>query len=128
MVKEAETFKDQDDKMKEKVDAKNDLESYTYQLKSAAEDEKNALEEDDRTKLKDKIDNVMKWLETAQNAEKDEIDSMKKDLEDIAKPIMQKLYGAGGQPGGMPDMSNMPGGMPDMSNMPDMKPTVEEVD
>ena len=92
----------------------------------------------------------------AQNAEKEEIESMKKELEDVAKPIMQKLYGAegqtGGMPGGMPDMSGMPGGMPDMSGMPggmpdmsgmpggmpggmpdmsqmpDMKPTVEEVD
>ena len=52
MVKEAEQYKEQDDKMKEQVDAKNDLESYTYQLKSASEDEKNALEADDRKNLK----------------------------------------------------------------------------
>ena len=134
--------------MKEKIDAKNDLESYTYQLKSSADDDKNALEECDRVELKEKVDEVMKWLETAQNAEKEEIDSMKKELEDVAKPIMSKLYGQGGEsggmpdmsqmpggmpdmsqmPGGMPDMSQMPGGMPDMSKMPDMKPTVEEVD
>jgi len=97
MVKEAETFKEQDDKMKEKVDAKNDLESYTYQLKSAVEDDENALEEDDRTQLKEKVDKVMKWLDTAQNAEKEEIDSMKKEMEDVAKPIMSKLYGQAGR-------------------------------
>ena len=68
----------------------------------------------------------MKTFETAQNAEK-EIDSMKKELEDVVKPIMSKLYGQAGAEGGMPDMSQMPGGMPDMSQMPDMKPTVEEV-
>jgi L1 cell adhesion molecule like protein len=138
MVKEAEKFKDEDDKKKAQVDAKNDLESYTYQLKSATDDDKNALEEDDRTQLKEKVTEVMKWLDTAQNAEKEEIDSMKKELEEVAKPIMQKLYAsAGGEggmpdmsgmPGGMPDMSGMPGGMPDMSGMPDMKPGVEEVD
>ena len=138
MVSDAEKFKEEDDKMKAQIDAKNDLESYTYQLKSAADDDKNALEEDDRTQLKEKVEEVMKWLDTAQNAEKEEIDSMKKELEDVAKPIMQKLYGsAGGEggmpdmsgmPGGMPDMSGMPGGMPDMSQMPDMKPNVEEVD
>ena len=77
----------------------------------------------------------MEWLESAQNAEKEEIDSTKSDLEEVAKPIMQKLYASaggntegGGMPGGMPDMSGMPGGMPDMSNMPEMNPTVEEVD
>jgi len=150
MVEEAEKFKEEDDKMKAKVDAKNELESYTYQLKTAAEDEKNALEEEDRTKLKEKVSEVMEWLESAQNAEKEEIDSTKSDLEEVAKPIMQKLYASAGgaegggmpdmsgmpggmpdmsgMPGGMPDMSGMPGGMPDMSNMPEMNPTVEEVD
>jgi molecular chaperone DnaK (HSP70) len=55
MVKEAEEFKEQDDKMKAQVDAKNELESYTYQLKTAATDDKNALEEEDRNKLKEKL-------------------------------------------------------------------------
>ena len=134
MVEEAEKFKEEDDKMKAKVDAKNELESYTYQLKTAAEDEKNALEEEDRTKLKEKVSEVMEWLESAQNAEKEEIDSTKSDLEEVAKPIMQKLYASAGgaEGGGMPDMSGMAGGMgggmPDMSNMPEMNPTVEEVD
>ena len=104
-------FKEEDDKMKAQVDAKNELESYTYQLKSAADDDKNALEETDRTQLKEKVDEVMKWLETAQNAEKEEIDSMKKELEDIAKPIMRELYGAAGEGGGY-CLVVMPGGMP----------------
>jgi len=154
MVQEAEEFKEQDDKMKAQIDAKNELESYTYQLKAAVEDDKNALEEEDRTKLKEKIDEVMQWLETANSAEKEEIDSMKKDLESVAKPIMEKLYsqagagGAGMPEGGMPEGGMPPGGMPnftaegmdgtqfDPSNMPNMhsnegagtNPTVEEVD
>ena len=148
MVKNAEEFKEQDEKMKANVDAKNELESYTYQLKTAAEDDKNALEESDRDTLKNKVEDTLKWLESASSAEKEEIDSIKKELEDVAKPIMQKLYSSEGggmpdmsnMPGGMPDMSNMPGGMPDMSNMasgmqpPDLSnlssngPTVEEVD
>jgi len=140
MVKEAEEFKEQDDKMKAQVDAKNELESYTYQLKTAVTDDKNALEQNDRDKLKEKVEEVQNWLNTAQNAEKEEIDSMRQDLESVAKPIMEKLYASagGGMPGGMPDMSGMPGGMPDMSGMPggmpDMSgntnsgPSVEEVD
>ena len=93
----------------------------------------------------------MQWLETANSAEKEEIDSMKKDLESVAKPIMEKLYsqagGAGMPEGGMPEGGMPPGGMPnftaegmdgtqfDPSNMPNMhsneagnNPTVEEVD
>ena len=130
MVKEAEEFKEQDDKMKAQVDAKNELESYTYQLKTAVSDDKNALEQEDRNKLKEKVKEVQNWLDTAQNAEKEEIDSMRQDLESVAKPIMEKLYASagGGMPGGMPDMSGMPGGMPDMSGNTNSGPSVEEVD
>ena len=63
----------------------------------------------------------MKWLDASQNAEKEEIESMKKELEDVAKPITKIIWcrsEASGMPGGMP--SGMPGGMPDMSQMPDM--------
>ena len=131
MVQEAEQYKEQDDKMKAQIDAKNELESYTYQLKSAASDDKNSLEKEDRDKLQEKVDEVMKWLETANNASKEELDSMKKDLEDVAKPIMEKLYAnpAGGMPGadGMPGAGGMNG--PDLSGMNfEQGPTVEEVD
>ena len=144
MVKNAEEFKEEDEKMKAQVDSKNELESYTYQLKNAVDDDKNALEQSDRDTLKEKLDETLKWLDNSQNADKDEIDSIRKELENTAKPIMEKLYAAAGTilllevPSGMPDMSNMPG-MPDMSGMssgmqpPDLSnlnsgPTVEEVD
>jgi len=131
MVKNAEEFKEQDEKQKANVDARNELESYTYQLKTAAEDDKNALEEEDRTALKEKVEETMKWLDSSQNAEKEEVDSVKSDLEAVAKPIMQKLYAAAGAEGGgmpgMPDMSNMPGGMPDMSNMPGGMPDMSNM-
>jgi len=69
----------------------------------------------------DKIDEVMQWLDTADNAEKEEFDSMQKDLEGVANPIMQKLYAAGGAPpaGGMPSTPGAGAGD---------GPTIEEVD
>ena len=133
MVQEAEEFKEQDDKMKAQIDAKNELESYTYQLKAAIEDDKNALEEEDRTKLKEKIDEVMQWLETANSAEKEEIDSMKKDLE-LLPNLLWKNYilklvqveqvclreVCHRVPGGMPNFTaeGMDGTQFDTSNMP----------
>ena len=131
MVKNAEKFKEEDEKMKAKVDAKNELESYTYQLKTAVDDDKNALEQSDRDTLKEKLEETLKWLENAQNAEKEEIDSIRKELEDTAKPIMEKLYSAAGAPGGMPNMSSAATGMqpPDLSDLNQSSgPTVEEVD
>jgi len=73
----------------------------------------------------DKVDEVMQWLETAENAEKDEFDSMQKDMESICNPIISKMYAAGGAPeGGMPG-GGMPGGGDDASPG---GPTIEEVD
>ncbi len=58
-----------------------------------------------------------------QLAEEEEFEAKRKELEEVASPIFAKLYqGAGGAPGGMPDMGGMPGGGPAAG------PTVEEVD
>ena len=46
MVADAEKFKEDDEKMKANVDARNELESYTYQLKNSATDDKNSLEDE----------------------------------------------------------------------------------
>merc|ERR1712005_80995 len=112
MVREAEQFADEDAQAKERIDAKNGLESYCYSMKNTIGEEKfkEAVSEDDKKAIEDKIDEVMKWLDTAEHAEKEEFESMQKELEGVCNPIIQKLYAAsGGQPG--PDMSGgFPGG------------------
>merc|ERR1711967_168161 len=108
MVREAEQFAEEDKEAAEKIQAKNGLESYCYSMKNTMGEEKTkaALGEDDVKAVTDKVDEVMQWLDTADNAEKEDFESMQKDLEEVANPIMQKLYAAGGAPdgaaGGMP--------------------------
>merc|ERR1712095_100 len=102
MVADAEKFKAEDDKQKERIAAKNGLESYCFNMKSTMEDEK----------LKDRIS-------------EDEYKDKQKEVEGICNPIITKLYqSAGGAPGGMP------GGMPGAGAAPGSGsgPTVEEVD
>jgi len=132
MVREAEQFADEDAQAKERIDAKNGLESYAYNMKNQINDDKfkDALEEDDKKSIESKVEEVMTWLETAEHAEKEEFESMQKELEGICNPIIQKLYAAtGGQPG--PDMgAGFPGG--DGAAPPSSEggagPTIEEVD
>jgi len=112
MVNDAEKFKKDDEAAAERVRGKNELESYAYQVKQTMDDEKikDKISDEDKKKVKDKADEVISWLDNNQSAEKDEFESMKKELEAICNPIMTKMYQAsGGAPGGMP------GGMPDMS-------------
>jgi len=130
MVREAEQFAEEDKQAKEKIDAKNGLESYCYSMKNTIGEDKfkEACSEDDKKTIDDKLNEVMAWLDTAEHAEKEEFESMQKDLEAVCNPIITKMYQAGGMPeggmgGGMPG-----GGMPGGGDAGGAGPTIEEVD
>ena len=126
MVNEAEKYKEEDKQAQEKVQAKNELESYAFQLKQSTEDEKvaKAISDSDKSTLVSKCDEIISWLDNNQTAEKDEFEHKKKELESVANPIMTKLYqSAGGAPGGMPGA-----GATGPTSNPQQGPTIEEVD
>merc|ERR1719389_164809 len=116
LVQEAERYKAEDEANKGRVEAKNSLENYAFQIRNSINDEKLAgkLSEDDKSKINDAISSTTSWLDSNQNAEKEEFEAKQKELEGICLPILQSLGGgAGGMPGGMPDMSGgFPGGAP----------------
>ncbi|XP_028321013.1 heat shock protein family A (Hsp70) member 8b [Gouania willdenowi] len=137
MVAEAEEYKAEDEKQREKVSAKNALESYAFNMKTAVEDDqiKDKISDDDKKNILSKCTEVISWLDKNQSAEKDEIEYQQKELEKVCNPIMTKLYqGAGGMPGGMPGEmpGGMPGGFPGAGGAPgggaSSGPTIEEVD
>ena len=106
LVKEAEKFKDEDNKVKERIEAKNSLEQYCYQIKQTMGDEKlkDKFSEDEKKQIETKLDEVLKWTNDNPAASKEEYDAKVKEVEGIFNPIMQKIYQQmGGQPGGMPN-------------------------
>merc|ERR1711953_641500 len=111
MVNDAEKFKNDDAKQKERISAKNGLESYCFNMKTTIEDERMAdkISADDKKKIQDKCDEAIKWLDANQLAEVEEFADKQKEVEGVCNPIITKLYqSAGGA--GMPDMGGMPGG------------------
>merc|ERR1712109_244795 len=82
MVADAEKYKDEDDKQKSRIEAKNGLESYTFQMKSTVEDEAvgSKISEADKTTVLDKCKEVLAWLDANQMAEKDEFDHQKEEF------------------------------------------------
>merc|ERR1712146_776215 len=105
MVNEAKEFEAQDAAAKERVEARNNLESYAYQLKTTTAE---ASFEDttgaDGAALKAKVEETMQWLDTAEHATKEEFDSMKLELEQAAAPVMAKMHqGAAGTSGAPQD-------------------------
>lgn len=109
MIKDAEKFADEDKRIKEKVEAKNELESYAYSLKNQIGDKEKLgakLTDDDKTKIEESLDAAIKWLDAnGESADTSELKAKKKELEDSVQPIIAKLYasGAGPTPGGGPE-------------------------
>eukprot|EP01123_Difflugia_compressa_P008227 TRINITY_DN23_c0_g2_i11.p1 TRINITY_DN23_c0_g2~~TRINITY_DN23_c0_g2_i11.p1 ORF type:complete len:238 (-),score=92.62 TRINITY_DN23_c0_g2_i11:123-758(-) len=118
MVNDAEKYKADDQKQKERIEAKNGLENYAYTIRTSIADEAVAskLDPSDKKKLTDAVDSMLSWLDTHQGSNKEEFEAKQKELEAIAMPIMSKLAGAagGGAPGGFPGggFPGGPGGFP----------------
>merc|ERR1712141_141778 len=99
MVREAEQFAEEDKKVKERIDARNGLESYVYNLKNQLEDDEKGLADkispEDKKELQDMIDETLDWMDENPEAEKEEYDEKQKECENIANPIMRNMYSGG---------------------------------
>jgi len=133
MVSDAERFRGEDEKQRERVSAKNSLESYCFNMKSTLEDDKfkDKLTEADKTTIMDKCNEIIKWLDANQLADKEEFEHKQKEIEKVCNPIVTKLYqGAGGAPpSGFPGAGG-PGGAAGGAGAGagSSGPTIEEVD
>ncbi|XP_029996656.1 heat shock 70 kDa protein 1-like [Sphaeramia orbicularis] len=97
MVQDAEKYKAEDDDQRDRIAAKNSLESYAFNMKSSLQDEnlKDRISQEDRKKLTEKCDETIAWLENNQLADKDEYRHKQKELEGACQPIISQLYGGG---------------------------------
>jgi len=120
MVNDAEKFKDEDDKQKDRISAKNGLESYIFNLKSSLENDqlKSKLTPDEVAAATSALDDALKWLDANQLAEKEEFEDKQKELETMSRPLMSKIYGDGAQTCGQQQQKSSSGA----------GPTIEEVD
>jgi L1 cell adhesion molecule like protein len=133
MVNEAERYKADDEKQKDRIAAKNSLESYCFNLKSTVEDDKvkEKIPEDERKTVTDKCEEIIKWLDANQLAEKEEFEEKQKELEKVCNPIITKMYAAtGGVPPGAggPGFPGAGGAAPGAGSGGAGGPTIEEVD
>jgi L1 cell adhesion molecule like protein len=130
MVNEAEKYRNEDEKQRENITAKNSLESYCFNVKATMEDEnlKDKITDSDKTVIMDKCNETIKWLDANQLGEKEEYEHRQKELEAVCNPIITKLYqGAGAPPGGAPGFTR-PGGAGGAAPGSGPGPTIEEVD
>merc|ERR1719389_436886 len=127
MVQEAEEFQEEDKKVREKIEARNQLENYVYSMKNTlndsekgvadkiSDDDKETIEkaleeanewlddnqEAEKEDFDEKLEEANEWLDDNQEAEKDDFDEKLKEVQDVCSPIISKVYKeSGGAPGG----------------------------
>ncbi|OZC08012.1 hypothetical protein X798_05008 [Onchocerca flexuosa] len=101
MINDAEKFADDDKKIKEQVEARNELESYAYSLKNQINDKEKLggkLDDSDKKTIETALDDAISWLESHRDASVEELQEHKKELESKVQPIIGKLYKDQGAP------------------------------
>ena len=134
MIKEAEKFKDQDEKIRKRVEAKNALEGYCVSIKHTLNDEKlkDKIPQGEKDSILAKVEEVDRWMTSNPDADTSVYEAKQKELEGVFNPIMTKIYqaaggappGAGGFPGGAGGFPGAQGSTPGQSS----GPHVDEVD
>ena len=118
MVNEAERYRDEDEKQRQRVDARNKLEAYVFSAKqSAVEAADDKLSSEDKETVKNVCEECVKWLDSNTTAEKDEFEYKLEEVQKKLSPIMVKLHGGRNQGQGQQGSQSSGSG-----------PTVEEMD
>merc|ERR1712018_892523 len=96
MVDDAEKFAEEDALVKKTTEAKNGLESYAYSLKRQVEDKEQLggkISDEDKEKIVHIVEEKLDWLKDHEESSAEEFDAQKKEIEEVANPIVAKLYG-----------------------------------
>uniref|UniRef100_A0A1A9ZLA3 Uncharacterized protein n=1 Tax=Glossina pallidipes TaxID=7398 RepID=A0A1A9ZLA3_GLOPL len=125
MVHEAEKYADEDEKHRQRIAARNQLETYVFGVKQALEEAGDKVNSSDKNRLMEKCTETIKWLDSNTTAEKEEFEYKLEELTKICQPVMTKMHqqqGAGGGDGSRSaNCGQEAGGF-------GRGPTVEEVD
>lgn len=98
MVTEASKYEADDKAVMERVEARNGLEGYLYGARNSMQEEKvkESLSQEDRDLVEKTVKEGLDWLESNREVEKTELEAKKKEYEEMIRPVLMKMYAAGG--------------------------------
>jgi len=106
MIADAEKFSEEDKLIKEKIDARNSLDSYLHSMRNTIEDSDklaDKLDEEDKETINEALKEHQEWLDNNPEADKEDYEDHLKELQNVCDPIVSKVYQANGGPGGSDD-------------------------
>uniref|UniRef100_A0ACD5WRL3 Uncharacterized protein n=1 Tax=Avena sativa TaxID=4498 RepID=A0ACD5WRL3_AVESA len=93
MVREAEEFAEEDRMVREKVDARNKLEAYVYNVRTTVDGEmRRRMDGGDRESVEAAAREVSEWLDASPDATMDDYVEKLKELEDVCNPVFAAAY------------------------------------
>jgi heat shock 70kDa protein 1/2/6/8 len=95
MLNDAEKYKEEDEENRKRIDAKNELENFLYNIKSTVDKPEVKLSEEDKDAVLKAASDGIEWMEGNQTATTEEFESKLKEVQDTTTPIMQKMYMSG---------------------------------
>lgn len=98
MVQEAENMKDQDEKARNAVQAKNDGESLCYAVEKQLTELKDKISSGDKSELEDKMQKLRSEMAVPE-ADHERIQTLTKELQDVSWRVTQQAYQAGSEQG-----------------------------
>ena len=97
MVNDADQYREEDERARERVNARNRLETYSYSCKQAVENYNgSAINDSDKSSVINACEDTQRWLDGNQLAEKVEIEHHYHELERKCQRVMTKMHGGGG--------------------------------
>ncbi|XP_033752147.1 heat shock protein 68-like [Pecten maximus] len=97
MVADAEKYKDEDEKQRKRVSARNELENYIFSVKQAMENVGDKLSSEEKSAVSQGCDDNLKWLDSNTMADVEEYEFKLKEFQKLCSPIMSKLHGGSPQ-------------------------------
>jgi len=120
MVKEAEASAEEDKARMERIEAKNDLESYIYNARNSFREDKvkEKMEADKLEKAEEILKGHIDWLDGHQDEDTETYKNRKKEAEDEIRPMLMAMYAA----------TSAQGAAAADAEAPTKGPKIEEVD
>ena len=120
MISNSKKFKEEDQKIKLKIEARNELENYIYSFKNSLNDNKE-IDDDSKKEAIEIVEDCIKWLDESDDLDAETFKNKRKEYEDKLQPFLIKMHGSQ-----MP--TDMPSDANDMSPENNIPPNVEEID
>lgn len=111
LVKEAEKNAEEDKKRMERVEARNQLETYLYNTRNTVREDKvkDTLGADTVKEVEEWVSEGISWLDAHQDEDKEMYDGKQKEYEEKIRPVMMKLYADSGVGSMGPGVNMSPG-------------------